>query len=82
LNFVCKGLEGAALVRGRVGPVFFKLDDRLEAKSGGSDLRLEDPDEVGGGGLGKVDDNRLRGDRSVGLFTDSFGEGGAGETLF
>jgi hypothetical protein len=62
--------------------VFFKLNNRLEAKGGGGDLRLEDPDEVGGGGLGEVNNNRLRGDGSVGLLTDAFGEGGVGEMLF
>jgi hypothetical protein len=82
LDFVREGLEGAALVGGRVGPVFLKLDDRLESEGGGSDLQLEDPDEVGGGGFCEVDDNRLRGDGSVCLLTDSFGEGGAGEALF
>jgi hypothetical protein len=82
LDFVCEGLEGTALVGGGVGPVFLELDNRLEAEGGGGDLRLEDPNEVGSGGLGEVNDNRLRGDRGVGLFTDSFGKGGAGETLF
>jgi hypothetical protein len=82
LDFVCEGLEGAALVRGRVGPVFFKLNDRLESEGGSGDLRLEDPDEVSGGGLGEVNDDRLRGNGSVRLLTDLFGEGGAGETLF
>jgi hypothetical protein len=82
LNFVRKGLEGAALVGGGVGPVFLKLNDWLEAEGGGGDLRLEDPDEVGGGGLGEVDNDRLWGDRGVGLLTDAFSEGGAGETLF
>jgi hypothetical protein len=62
--------------------VFLKLDDWLEAEDGGGDLWLEDPDEVGGGGLGEVDDDRLRGNRGVGLLTNSFGEGGAGKTLF
>jgi hypothetical protein len=62
--------------------VFLKLDDRLEAEGGGGDLRLEDPDEVGGGCFCEVDDNRLRGDGSVGLLTNTFSEGGAGETLF
>jgi hypothetical protein len=62
--------------------VFFKLNNRLELESGGGDLRLENPDEVSGGGLGEVNDDRLQGDGSVGLLTDSFGEGGAGETLF
>jgi hypothetical protein len=82
LDFVREGLEGAALVRGRVGPVFFKLDDRLEAEGGGGDLRLEDPNKVGGGGLREVDNDRLRGDGGVSLLTDAFGEGRAGETLF
>jgi hypothetical protein len=82
LDFVRKGLEGATLVGSRVGPVFFKLDDRLEAEGSGGDLRLEDPNEVGGGGLGEVDDDRLRGDGGIGLLTNSFGKGGAGETLF
>jgi hypothetical protein len=82
LNFVRKGLEGAALVGGRIGPVFLKLDNRLEAEGGGGDLRLEDPNEIGGGGLCEVDDDRLRGNGSVCLLTDLFGEGGAGETLF
>jgi hypothetical protein len=62
--------------------VFFKLDDRLEAKGGSGDLRLEDPDEIGGGSFCEVDDNRLWGNGSVRLLTDLFGEGGAGETLF
>jgi hypothetical protein len=82
LDFVREGLEGTALVGSRVGPVLFKLDDRLEAEGGGSDLRLEDPNEVGGGGFREVDDNRLRGDGSVYLLTDLFGKGGAGEALF
>jgi hypothetical protein len=60
--------------------VFLKLDDRLETEGGGGDLWLEDPNEVGGGCFREVDDNRLRGDRDVSLLTDSFGEGGAGET--
>jgi hypothetical protein len=59
LDFVRKGLEGAALVRGRVRPVFFKLNDGLEVEGDGGDLWLEDPNEVGGGGLGKVNDNWL-----------------------
>jgi hypothetical protein len=54
--------------------VFLKLNNWLEAEGGGSDLRLEDPDEVGGGGFSEVDDYRLRGDWSVGLLTDSFGK--------
>jgi hypothetical protein len=62
--------------------VFLKLDDWLESEGGGGDLWLEDPDEVGGSGFCEVDDDRLRGDRGVRLLTDSFGEGGAGETLF
>jgi hypothetical protein len=62
--------------------VFLKLDDGLEAEGGGGDLWLEDPNEIGGGGLGEVDDNWLRGDGSVCLLTDSFGERGAGEMLF
>jgi hypothetical protein len=82
LDFVREGLEGAVLVRGRVGPVLFKLDNRLEAEGCGGDLRLEDPDEIGGGGLGEVDDDRLWGNGSIGLLTDLFGEGGAGETFF
>jgi hypothetical protein len=82
LDFVRKGLESAALVGGCVGPVLFKLNDRLETEGGGGDLRLEDSNEVGGGGLGEVDNDRLRGDGGVGLLTDSFSERGAGETLF
>jgi hypothetical protein len=82
LDFVRKGLEGAALVRGGIGPVFLKLNDWLEAEGGGSDLQLEDPDEVGSGGFREVDNYRLRGNRGVGLLTDAFGKGGAGETLF
>jgi hypothetical protein len=82
LDFVREGLEGAALVGSRVGPVLFKLDDRLEAEGGGGDLRLEDPNEVSGGGLREVNNDRLRGDGGVGLFTDAFGEEGAGEALF
>jgi hypothetical protein len=82
LNFVRKGLEGAALVGSGKEPVFLKLDDWLEVEVSGGDLQLEDPDEVSGGGLGEVDDDRLRGDRSVDLLTDSFSEGGVGKTLF
>jgi hypothetical protein len=59
LDFVREGLEGTALVGGRIGSVFLKLDDRLEAEGGGSDLRLEDPNEVSGGGFGEVDNYRL-----------------------
>jgi hypothetical protein len=59
LDFVYKGLKGAVLVRGGGGPVFFKLDDWLEAEGGGGDLWFEDPDEVGGGGFCEVDDYRL-----------------------
>jgi hypothetical protein len=62
--------------------VFFKLDNWLEAEGGGGDLRLEDSDKVGGGCFCEVDDDQLWGDGSVGLLTYSFGEGGAGETLF
>jgi hypothetical protein len=57
LDFVCKGFESVALVRGGVGPVFFKLNDGLEAEGGGSDLQLEDPNEVGGGGFSEVDND-------------------------
>jgi hypothetical protein len=59
LDFVCEGLEGAALVRGGVEPVLLKLDDGLKAKGSGSDLWLKDPNEVGGGGFCEVDDNQL-----------------------
>jgi hypothetical protein len=59
LDFVRKGLKSAALVRSGVGPVFLKLDNRLEAEGGSGDLRLEDPDEVGGGGFCEVDNNWL-----------------------
>jgi hypothetical protein len=62
--------------------VFLKLNDWLEAEGGSGDLRLENPDEVGGSGFGEVDDDRLQGDRGIGLLTDTFGEGGADETLF
>jgi hypothetical protein len=62
--------------------VFLKLDDRLKAEGGGSDLWFEDSDEIGSGGLGEVDNNRLQSNGSVGLLADSFGERGAGETLF
>jgi hypothetical protein len=62
--------------------MLLKLNDGLEAEGGGGDLQLEDPDEIGGGGFCEVDDNRLRGNGSVRLLTDSFGKGGAGETLF
>jgi hypothetical protein len=62
--------------------VFLKLDDRLEAEGGGGDLRLEDPNKVGGGCFREVDDDRLWGDGSISLLTDLFGERGAGETLF
>jgi hypothetical protein len=82
LDFVRKGLKGTVLVGSRVGPVLFKLDNRFEAEGSGSDLWLEDPNEVGGGGFGEVDDDRLWGDGSVCLLTDSFGKGGAGEMLF
>jgi hypothetical protein len=53
------GLEGATLVGDGVGPVLLKLNDRLEAECSGCNLWLEDPNEVGGGGFGEVDDNRL-----------------------
>jgi hypothetical protein len=82
LDFICKGLEGAALVGSGVGPVFFKLNDRLKTESSGGDLRLKDPDKVGGGGFREVNDNRLWNNRDVDLLTNSFGEGGAGEMLF
>jgi hypothetical protein len=82
LNFVHKGLEDTALVGGSVRPVFLKLDDRLEAEGGGGDLQFEDPNEVGGSGFREVDDDRLRGNGSVGLLTNVFGKGEAGETLF
>jgi hypothetical protein len=82
LDSVYKGLEGAALVGGGVGPVFLKLDDWFEAEGSGGDLRLEDPDEVSGSGFGEVDDNWLRGNGSVCLLTDSFGKRRAGKTLF
>jgi hypothetical protein len=82
LDFVHKGLEGAALVRGDVGPVFFKLNDRLEMEGGGSDLWLEDPNKVGGGGFREVNNYRLRGNWGVGLLTNLFGKGGAGKMLF
>jgi hypothetical protein len=82
LDFVCEGLEDTALVGGRVGPVFLKLDDGLEVEGGGGDLRLEDPDEVGSGGFREVDNYRLWGNWGISLLTDTFGEGGAGETLF
>jgi hypothetical protein len=62
--------------------VFFKLNDRLKVEGGGGDLRLEDPDEIGGGGLGEVNNDRLRSNGSVGLLTDAFGKEGAGEVLF
>jgi hypothetical protein len=62
--------------------VCLKFDDRLEAEGGSGDLRLEDPDKVGGGCFREVDDDRLRGNGSIGLLTDSFGKRGAGETLF
>jgi hypothetical protein len=71
-----------ALVGSCVGPVLFKLDNWLEAKGGGGDLWLEDSNEISGGGLGEVDDDRLRSNGSVSLLTDSFGEGGTGEALF
>jgi hypothetical protein len=82
LDFVCKGLKGTALVRGGGRPVFLKLDDGLEAEGSGGDLWLEDPNEISGGGFYKVNDDRLRSDESVYLFTDVFGKGWAGETLF
>jgi hypothetical protein len=82
LDFVREGLEGAALVRSSVGPVFLEFDDRLEAEGSCGNLWFEDPNEVGGGGLGEVNDDRLRGNRGVGLLTDAFGERGAGKTLF
>jgi hypothetical protein len=82
LDFVRKGLEGAALVRGGGGPVFLKLDNGREAEGGSSDLQLEDSNEVSGGGFCEVDNNRLRGNEGIRLLTDSFSEGGTGETLF
>jgi hypothetical protein len=62
--------------------VLLKLDDRPEAKGSGGDLRLEDPDEISGGGFREVNDNRLRSDGGVRLLTDLFGERRVGETLF
>jgi hypothetical protein len=82
LNFVCKRLEGATLVRGGEGPVFLKLDNRLKAEGSGSDLRLEDPDEIGSGGFCEVNDDRLQSDGSVYLLTDSFSEREADKTFF
>jgi hypothetical protein len=82
LDFVRKGLKSAALVRGCVGPVLLKLDNGLEAEGGGSDLRFEDSDKVGGGCFREVDDDWLQGNGSVGLLADSFGEREVGETLF
>jgi hypothetical protein len=82
LDFVCEELEGTALVRGNEGPVFFKLNDGLEAEGGGGDLWLEDPNEVGGSCFGEVNDNQLQDYGSIDLLTDSFGKREAGETLF
>jgi hypothetical protein len=62
--------------------VFLKLNDGLEAEGSGGDLRLKDPNEVGGGCFCEADNNRLQGDRSVHLLTDSFSERGAGKMLF
>lgn len=62
LDFVREGLEGAALVGGRVFPVVCKLNDGLETGDGGGDLRLEDPDQVLGVDPVEVDDDRLWGD--------------------
>jgi hypothetical protein len=62
--------------------VLFKLDDWLEAEGGSGDLWFEDPNEVGGGGLGEVNDNRLWGNGGISLLTDAFGEGGSSKMLF
>jgi hypothetical protein len=70
------------LVGGGGGPAFLKLDNGLKAEGSGSDLWLKDPDKVGGGGFGEVDDDWLWDNRSVRLLTDAFGKGGVGEMLF
>jgi hypothetical protein len=70
------------LVRGGGGPVFFKLNDRLETESGGGDLWLEDSDKIDGDGFDEVNDDWLWSNGGVCLLTNSFGEGEAGETLF
>jgi hypothetical protein len=62
--------------------VFFKLNDWLEIESDSSDLWLEDPNKVGGGGFCEVNDNWLWDDGSVSLLIDLFGKEGAGKTLF
>jgi hypothetical protein len=62
--------------------VFLKLDNGLKVEGGGSDLWLEDPNKIGGGGFCEVDDNQLQDNGSVGLLTNLFGERGASKTLF
>jgi hypothetical protein len=82
LDFICKGLESAVLVGSGSGPVFFKLNDWLETEGSGSDLQLDDPNKIGGGGFCEVNDNQLWSDRGVGLLTNSFSKKEASETLF
>jgi hypothetical protein len=82
LDLVRKRLEGTTLVKGGIGPVFFKLNDGLEAEGSGNNLWLEDPNEVGGGGFCEVNDYRLWGNQGVGLLTNSFSKREAGKTLF
>lgn len=82
MDFVRKGLEGAALVGSRVFPVVRKLNDGLEAGDGGGDLQLEDSDEVGSVDSGEVNDDRLRSHGRVGGLGDTVSELGAREMLF
>jgi hypothetical protein len=82
LDFIYKGLECTALVGGSGGPVFLKLNNWLKIEGSGSDLWLENPDEVGGGCFHKVNDDQLWSDRSVSLLTNLFSEGEAKEMLF
>jgi hypothetical protein len=82
LDFVCKRLEGAALVGGSSRPVFLKLNDWLETEDNGSNLWLEDPNKVGSGGFCEVNDDQLWSDKGIGLLTNLFGERGTGEMFF
>jgi hypothetical protein len=71
-----------ALVGSGRRPVFLKLDNGLEAKGSGGDLRPEDTNEVSSGGFCEVDDDWLWSNRSISLLTDLFSERGANKALF
>jgi hypothetical protein len=79
LDFIYEGLEDTALVENGRGPVFFKLNNQLEAESGGGDLWLEDPNKVGDGGFCKVNNDWLQSNGIIGLLTNLFGKRGASD---